>query len=127
MRLQIPYIGKDTIVVPVPTATKRVRQRGFDHAALTAKAYAAQEGLLFMPALVRIGQTRQVGASKKQRHEQLQGAFRVVSPKRIKAEHILLLDDVLTTGATLEAAARVLKQAGAKTVSAAVFAQKFTT
>jgi predicted amidophosphoribosyltransferase len=53
----------------------------------------------------------------------LQGAFRVTRPKEVAGKHIILVDDVLTTGATLETAARVLKKAGAKQVDAIVFSQ----
>jgi competence protein ComFC len=55
---------------------------------------------------------------------QLNGAFKVTKPHEIKGKQILIVDDVLTTGATLETYARVLKKAGAKQVRATVFAQK---
>ena len=62
-------------------------------------------------------------ASRQQRLSQLEEAFRVIRPERINGAHVLLVDDVITTGATLEAAATILKRAGAKQVSALVFAQ----
>jgi predicted amidophosphoribosyltransferase len=77
--------------------------------------------LSYADCLRRSGQTHQVGASRDRRLEQLQAAFRVKDLR--PADTIILVDDVLTTGATLEAAAITLKQAGACTVEAAVFAQ----
>ena len=111
------------IVMHVPTATSRVRQRGYDQAQLLARAFSERAGLRYLPCLARLGQHKQVGASRKQRTAQLASAFRVLRPALVQNAHILLVDDVLTTGATLEAASKALKVAGAKRVSAIVFAQ----
>jgi ComF family protein len=118
----LPPIKCDT-VVPVPTASSRVRQRGYDQAVLIAKAYAGRHRLPCSKHLVRQSQTRQVGASRAQRLEQLGSAFRIVDKTKVAGRHILLVDDVMTTGATLEVAARLLMAAGAKSVHAVVFAQ----
>jgi ComF family protein len=120
----LPYFSDPVIVTHVPTATRRIRQRGYDHAQLIAKALARQQGLTYSSLLARQGQTRQVGADKKTRSQQLEAAFRPLHGYMSAGAHILLIDDVVTTGASLEAAARVLKQAGAKQIDAAVFAQK---
>jgi ComF family protein len=120
----LPYFAPKTIVVHIPTATSRQRGRGYDQAQLIAKQVALQKGVSYEVLLTRLGQTRQVGATRKQRYEQMTSTFRILKPETIVGAHILLIDDILTTGATLEAAAKVLKQAGAKQVSAAVFAQK---
>ncbi len=76
-----------------------------------------------VPALARLGQHRQVGARRQERLISLDGAFRARAEYLIKDSHVLLVDDVLTTGATLEAAAKALKASGAKTVDAVVFAR----
>lgn len=110
------------IVVHAPTAPKRVRQRGFDHAKIMAKHFAKQRQLICWNALLRTGRKRQVGASRKERSIQLEGAYKLIRPDQIKGKDVLLIDDVLTTSATITEIARVLKKAGAKTVSAAVFA-----
>ncbi|QQS18974.1 ComF family protein [Candidatus Saccharibacteria bacterium] len=113
----------DSLFVPVPTATSRVRQRGYDQAAVLAKELSAVSGLAKCDALARLGQAHQVGAGRKERLEHLKGAFRVLKPKDITGRHIILVDDVLTTGATLETAARLLKKSGAHRVDAIVFCQ----
>ncbi len=113
----------DLIIVPVPTATGRVRQRGYDQAKLLARTLARQAGLPYLDCLAQIGQTHQVGASRRERLRQLQAAFRVRHPGSVRAAHLVLVDDVTTTGATLELAASVLKAAGARRIDAIVFAQ----
>ena len=111
------------VLVHVPTASSRVRQRGYDQAMLIAKALSRQTGLPHRTSLGRLGQHHQVGMGREQRVTQLAKAFRVLRPGSVAGKHIVLIDDVLTTGATLEAAARALKAAGAKHVDALVFAQ----
>lgn len=120
----LPFLPANTIVVHVPTATTRVRARGYDHAMLVARALARQRGLLHVAALARHGQARQVGATREQRLSQLSDAFWVARPEVVRGASVLLVDDLVTTGGSLEAAARCLREAGAKTVSAVVFAQK---
>lgn len=120
----LPYISSGTFIVPVPTATVRIRQRGYDHALLIARSLAAIKNLELVWAVSRVTQSRQVGADRQKRQDQLKNAFIVSKPKAVKVANILIIDDVLTTGATLEAMASALKQAGAKTITAAVFAQK---
>jgi len=112
-----------TLITYVPTAHTRVRQRGYDQAALLAKAVARELGLPYAPLLARMGSARQVGASGMQRRRQLRGSFRPRSSRLAQNTYILLIDDVLTTGSTLESAARVLRSMGAAKVSAATFAQ----
>jgi ComF family protein len=112
-----------TLLVPVPTATGRVRQRGYDQAELLCRAVAHRTKLPYRVLLQRHGQSRQVGTSKAERVAHLSKAFRVPTTQPVAGQHIVLVDDVLTTGATLESAARVLRRAGAKRVDAIVFAQ----
>jgi ComF family protein len=113
----------EVIIVPVPTAASRVRQRGYNQAALLARALARQARLPCVDCLARHGQAHQVGATRAERLRQLNGALRVTKQSVIKNAHIILVDDVVTTGATLEAAAAVLKAAGARHVEAVTFAQ----
>jgi ComF family protein len=118
---RMPPIG-DAVVSFVPTANSRVRMRGYDQAALVAKRLASLRSAAYAPLLHRVGQQRQVGKTKTVRREQLKGSFLIKAPSKVKNQHILLVDDVLTTGATLEIAATALYKAGARRVDAAVFA-----
>lgn len=120
----LPYLPSSTIVIPVPTATSRVRQRGYDQADLLARGVARTRHFMWVRAVTRLSQSQQVGASRQKRLAQLQGNFLVVKPELVRGRDVLLVDDVVTTGATLEAVAQTLRQAGAKSVMAIVFAQK---
>lgn len=121
---RLPYLPQETIVAHIPTATSRVRRRGYDPAELIASVLAQELGLRHETLLRRVTQTRQVGAKRAERLKQMEHAFRSVNTDGIKGATVLLIDDLTTTGSTLEAAARSLKDAGATSVSAAVFAQK---
>ena len=77
---------------------------------------------MYTPLLARTGGQRQLGQHRDVRVKQMEGAFRILNPDAVRGKHVLLVDDVLTTGATCEAAARALRQAGAKQVGATVFA-----
>lgn len=112
-----------SVLVHVPTATSRVRQRGYDQAEVLSRRLAKAQGLPHIAALARIGQAHQVGAGRAERLRHLDNAFRVRYASKVKGAHLILVDDVLTTGATLETAARALKKAGAAQVDAVVFAR----
>lgn len=123
MSCLVPTKIKDALIVPVPTATRRIRQRGFDQAGLLARQLSRHTGLQYTDCLRRRGQTHQVGASREQRLSQLQDAFYLKKKADLGARAVILVDDVLTTGATLEAAAGILQKAGLKRIHAVVFAQ----
>lgn len=118
----LPPINHKTLIVPVPTANRRVRARGYDQAVLIAKCLARRAGLPYAQPLVRLGGRQQKGASRQQRLIQQRTALSVPQPAMVRGRQILLVDDVVTTGATLEAAALTLARAGATKISAVVFA-----
>lgn len=116
-------------LLPVPASDQRLRERGFDHTALLAKALAAQTA--YAGAVLTGAVTRQHvslpqhNAGRAQRLRQLRGVFalRQGQQAHIAERRILLLDDVMTTGATLDALAGCLLGAGAASVSAIVLAR----
>ena len=105
-------------LVPVPLAQQRQRQRGFNQAQMLAQWLAQHLTLRCEPELVkRITDTpSQQGLSAAQRRRNLRRAFIVTAPLAVAGRHLALVDDVLTTGATAQAMARVLRQAGASRV-----------
>jgi len=105
------------MIVPVPLGTKRLRERGYNQAYLLADACAKRLGVDCKPRVLRrIRETRtQVGLSIVQRQQNVSGAFKAES-NEVSAKRVLLIDDILTTGATLNACAEALKQAGAEHV-----------
>lgn len=107
------------VIVPVPLHRFRLWQRRYNQSAELARRLAQGRGIAADPfALVRTRATSSQGAmaSAKARRRNVQRAFQVPDPARIRGRTVLLLDDVLTTGATAEACARALKRAGAARV-----------
>lgn len=121
---RLPKLEQNWVVVAVPSATKRIRERSFDHSELIAQKYAKLAGHKFISPLSRIGQSRQVGAKRIDRMNQLCHAFWVNSPALVKGKNIIVIDDVITTGASVSAIASTLKKSGAKKVVAMSFAHK---
>ena len=119
----LPLLPTETLVCHIPTASSRVRVRGYDQAKLLAKEISKQTRLQFASLLLRETNSRQVGAGRKKRVEQAASAYALRADDLVKNKNILLVDDVTTSGATLEAAASLLRSAGAASVDAVVFAQ----
>lgn len=119
----LPFLGESTLVVPVPTAQKRVRRRGFDHAVLMAQHLADTKSLPYLNMLRRTNSSDQIGKRRSERIAQMKNSFQLKDSANIKGKSVLLVDDVLTTGATLESAASVLRENGAKHVDAVVIAR----
>jgi ComF family protein len=106
-------------IVPVPLHPLRRRQRGYNQAALLARPLARQLGLTFHArALKRTGGAQpQVGLSDHERAQNVRNVFRCDRPGLILGKRVLLIDDVMTTGATVASAAEALLQGGALRVS----------
>ena len=110
------------LLVPVPLHKTRERARGFNQAEALARGLSAQLAALSGKRVARVStkcveRTRptvpQAGLSLRQRHENVRGVFRVPSPECVHERTIVLVDDVMTTGATLSSCASSLKKAGA--------------
>ncbi len=119
----LPDLPSNTIVVPVPTVASHVRERGYDHALLMARDFAKRRGLRLSNVLARATHTKQRNASAKVRDTQAKSAFYARNRLEFSATY-LLIDDIMTTGATLKYATNVLKAAGASEVWVAVVARQ---
>ena len=114
-------LGGFDAVCPVPLHEKRRKSRGFDQAELLAKRIAQELNVPFVAGASRTRNTRtQTKLNREQRRENMQGAF---VPAATLAGRVLLIDDVLTTGATAAACAQALVQAGAGSVTLLTFAR----
>jgi competence protein ComFC len=111
------------LIVPVPSSPRRFRQRGYNQAALIAKALCRQASLPYADALWRTRDAHQVGLNRSERLEQVKELFEVRARLLVHEARILLIDDVVTTGATMSECAAVLKAAGAKSVWGAAVAK----
>ena len=121
-----PALASAELIQPVPLHWRRQWGRGYNQSALVAAALARRLGIPLGDELVRLRHTRpQMHLSRKSRQENVHGAFAVPRRHRrwVDGRHILLIDDVTTTGATASEAARALLSGGARRVSLAVLAK----
>ncbi|GHB00581.1 phosphoribosyltransferase [Algimonas arctica] len=112
-------------IMPVPLHRTRLMKRRFNQSALLARALSTRCGVpMDAHSLLRAKRTpSQGGLSAKGRYRNVQGAFIVQNPEQIIGKRLVLIDDVMTTGATLGACARTLKRAGAARVDAICLAR----
>ncbi len=120
---RLPVLPLDTVVVPIPTVRSHIRQRGYDHTLLIARYVATKRELAFAKPLERVGAARQRGAGQKQRTVQAKTFFKT-DAKLQRDTPYLLIDDVVTTGATIANAAKTIRSAGATIVWAAAVARQ---
>jgi ComF family protein len=112
------------LLVPVPLHPARERERGFNQATLLAELLAQKTAFPVRALLERIRYTTtQTAYDRSERMENLRDAFRLRKNRDVRGLHVLLIDDVLTTGSTLSECARVLKRGGALSVYAATAAR----
>lgn len=112
------------LLVPVPLHPARQRERGFNQATALAEWISARRGIPCRKALERVRYTTtQTAFDRAERMENLHDAFRLRKKMNVRELRVLLIDDVLTTGATLSECARVLKKEGASVVHAATAAR----
>jgi ComF family protein len=112
-----PEIDQAELILPVPLGDVRERERGYNQVELIASAMARDLNLTVQAqSLVRVLETRsQVGLNPEERFENVQHAF-TADPRYVLNRKILLLDDLVTSGATLLDCAKALLEAGASTV-----------
>ncbi len=127
-RLDVPAGTLDgpSIVVPVPTTARRHKMRGYNQAELLAESVAGSLRRPLCRALVRDSEGRsQTALTPAERRENVRGVFAPATPRdpRVTDAHVLLVDDVLTTGATASEAAATLVGMGARSVTLLAFAR----
>ena len=114
------------LVIPIPLSSRRLRERGFNQAALIGRLVAKHTGLEFDEStLIRKVHTpmHRAGMDRKARALTVANAFDVVRPKLIDNKSILLVDDILTSGETASNCAKILKRNGAATVNVLTIAR----
>lgn len=115
--IRLAEIRMPDCLIAVPLHASRLRERGYNQSHELGKILASRLGIpLQSEAVVRVRETcQQTGLDAKQRRQNIRGAFAVVAP--IEYKHVAIIDDVVTTGSTVNELARVLKKAGVETVS----------
>ena len=114
----------DPVLIPIPMSPKKIRTRGYNQAEILARELAALgEDLnleLFSDVLLKIKETPSQAKTKnkKERLENLKDSFSIKNPEKIQGRNVILVDDIITTGATLNEARKVLKNAGARKIIA---------
>ncbi|HNS08341.1 MAG TPA: phosphoribosyltransferase family protein [Candidatus Ozemobacteraceae bacterium] len=122
-------VGSDDILIPVPMHSDRQLKRGFNQAEFLAEKFAVAAGCRFSPALERIRATRpQADCDEKDRQNNLEGAFalgRGLIKEMFSGRHLILVDDVVTTGSTLQKCCETLQPLGPAKVSALAVSHSF--
>jgi ComF family protein len=114
-----------SLIIPVPLHIKRLRERGFNQSLVLARAVEHKRQIpVNFSVLKRHKFTlTQTGSNRNERKENIKGAFEVTDKKKIDGKNIILIDDVYTTGATINECAKTLIKAGAQKVAVLTLAR----
>ena len=127
------FAQDDIVLVPIPLSSNRFKKRGYNQAEILAKELSKKFGFPCLNLLKRVRETKsQVGLNKEKRKENISGAFEIINhlpagkagKSSIINHNVVLVDDVLTTGATMSEACKVLKKSGAGKIWALAFAKE---
>ncbi|MEE9912398.1 MAG: ComF family protein [Deltaproteobacteria bacterium] len=112
-------------IVPVPLHIKRLRERGFNQSLILARTLGKKQGLKVDFSLLKRRKLTltQTGLDKKEREKNISGAFTAGLPEKVRAKNLILVDDVYTTGSTVNECARTLVKAGARQVAVLTLAR----
>jgi len=119
---------KDPILIPVPLSKEKLEKRGYNQTEILVRQITLlDQGKNLnseLGAIIKIKDTPEQSSlkTKAQRLKNLKGCFKVVSPEKIKNRNIIIVDDVITTGATIKEIRKILKKAGARKIKALVVA-----
>ena len=112
-------------LLPIPSKPSSLSKRGYDPVRLIGERLSELCGLpLAIDILEALDVSAQVGLSMKERHENVKGAFRLIDPSRVKGKGFLVLDDISTTGSTLDEVIRTLSTAAPRQLDALVLAKR---
>ena len=122
---ELPWFSTPELILPVPLHPDKLRQRGYNQSVLLARAFFPERRKRIRTnLLLRIRPTTpQTNLSGRKRRQNLKKAFAVKDPSEVEGRRILLVDDVFTTGTTVNECARVLKKAGADEVNVLTLAR----
>jgi len=123
LHARLPPLPSNSVIVAIPTSPAHIRERGYDHVALIARRLGVLRKVAVLKVLVRDNTLTQHHANRKDRIEQAKSAFRV---KKILNPDLtyIIVDDIVTTGATIEQAAKQLRAGGATNIWVAAIARQ---
>lgn len=122
------YLSNIDLIIPIPMESNKLIKRGYNQAQLIAKTICSLSGIPMEERLLKknIVLHSQIELGRVDRYKNLEKAFEFIGNKNvINRKNILLVDDVMTTGATIDHAARILKKCGAKRVMSLTFARTY--
>lgn len=125
MNEDLPFFDNDYVVSWVPTTAKRIRQNGYDHSFLIAKNFAKHRGLKYKKTIERVNSAPLHNLNKQDRIKAIKNYYQIIKQQKLIGKKILIIDDIATTGATINYASKILKKAGASEIIACVFAKTF--